>query len=129
MQWIDLNSSQMNQIDALIRADNKIGAIKALRDFFRTPGTDENGWNGYSWTGCTTLGLKEAKEAVEHRMGTCDHPTAKIRPQGIRVIAVTFDSPGGLIQINEKGGVRLPDSTISIEEMREIVSLWDRLRG
>jgi hypothetical protein len=124
MEWIDLNSSQLNQIDALIRADNKIGAIKALRDFFRTLGTAENGWNGY-----TTLGLKEAKEAVEHRMGTCQSPTVKIRPSGIRVIAVTLDSPAGLIQINEKGGVRLPESTISVEDMRQIVSIWDSFRG
>lgn len=122
MEWIEISKSELDEVDRKIAAADKIGAIKALRECFRLqplPG------EGIGWC---SLGLREAKEAVEFRWGTNNNPCAKIRLKGgIRVSSMTLECSAGLILIGSDGGVTLPTGTCSIEDMRKIIEIWDSI--
>jgi hypothetical protein len=94
----------------------KIDAIKALREV------------------AGGFGLKEYKHAVEHWFGGADSyftPVAQLRIVGskYRIEEVTLTGPSGRISIKD-GNIHFQYgiSKISLEEMQNILSIWNRIR-
>jgi hypothetical protein len=77
-----------------------------------------------------TLSLKDAKDAIEHRMGGNDNPSAKLVVKNEFLIeALSVTTSAGYVTIEGSGRVFLPAVVTSIEDMRKLVNLWDRVMG
>lgn len=119
---IDITNAQSVAINNLLAMGKKIDAIKALREYFRPPGFSDGFPNP------CTLGLKEAKDAIEHRMGQSDSPSAKLVVKDeFRIVSLSLSTKAGYVDIQGSGIVDLPSGTTTIEDLRKIVETWDRL--
>ena len=120
---IEITNAQSTAINNLLAEGKKIDAIKALREYHRPP--------GYNYDGLPnpcSLSLKEAKDAIEHRMGQNDNPSAKLVVKNeFRIEALSVTTSAGYVTIEGSGRVFFPDVVTSIEDMRKLVNLWDRL--
>lgn len=122
---IEITNAQSITINNLLAMGKKIDAIKALREFHRPAGI---GNDGYLYP--CTLNLKEAKDAIEHRMGQNDSPSAKLVVKDeFRIEALSVTTSAGYVTIEGSGRVFLPAVITSIEDMRKLVDLWDRVMG
>lgn len=122
---IEITNDQSITINNLLAMGKKIDAIKALREYHRPAGI---GNDGYLYP--CTLNLKEAKDAIEHRMGQNDSPSAKLVVKDeFRIEALSVTTSAGYVTIEGSGRVFLPAVITSIEDMRKLVDLWDRLMG
>ena len=122
---IEITNAQSVAINNLLAMGKKIDAIKALREYFRPPGYNYDGFPNPC-----TLNLKEAKDAIEHRMGQNDSPSAKLVVKDeFRIEALSVTTPAGYVTIEGSGRVFLPAAITSIEDMRKLVDLWDRIMG
>jgi hypothetical protein len=122
---IEITNDQSAAINNLLAVGKKIDAIKALREYHRTPGYNYDGFPNPC-----TLSLKEAKDAIEHRMGQNDNPSAKLVVKNeFRIEALSVTTSAGYVTIEGSGRVFLPAVVTSIEDMRKLVNLWDRVMG
>ena len=120
---IDITNAQSTAINNLLAMGKKIDAIKALREYFRPPGYNYDGFPNPC-----TLNLKEAKDAIEHRMGQNDSPSAKLVVKDeFRIVSLSLSTKAGYVDIQGSGIVDLPSGTTTIEDLRKIVETWDRL--
>jgi hypothetical protein len=120
---IEITNAQSTAINNLLAMGKKIDAIKALRDYYRPPGYNYDGFPNPC-----TLSLKEAKDAIEHRMGANDSPSAKlIVKDEFRIVSLSLSTQAGYVDIQGSGIVDLPSGTTTIEDLRKIVETWDRL--
>jgi len=120
---IEITNAQSTAINNLLAMGKKIDAIKALRDYYRPPGLNYDGFPHPC-----TLSLKEAKDAIEHRMGGNDSPSAKlIVKDEFRIVSLSLSTKAGYVDIQGSGIVDLPSCTTTIEDLRKIVETWDRL--
>ena len=122
---IEITNDQSITINNLLAVGKKIDAIKALREYHRPQGI---GNDGFVYP--CTLNLKEAKDAIEHRMGQNDNPSAKLVVKNeFRIEALSVTTSAGYVTIEGSGRVFLPAVVTSIEDMRKLVNLWDRVMG
>ena len=122
---IEITNDQSITINNLIAVGKKIDAIKALREYHRPPGV---GNDGFVYP--CTLSLKEAKDAIEHRMGQNDNPSGRLVVKNeFRIEALSVTTSAGYVTIEGSGRVFLPASITSIEDMRKLVDIWDRVMG
>lgn len=122
---IEITNAQSVAINNLLAVGKKIDAIKALREYHRPAGIGNDGY-----LHPCTLNLKEAKDAIEHRMGQNDSPSAKLVVKDeFRIEALSVTTSAGYVTIEGSGRVFLPAVTTSIEDMRKLVDLWDRVMG
>ena len=120
---IEITNAQSTAINNLLAMGKKIDAIKALREYYRPPGLNYDGFPNPC-----TLSLKDAKDAIEHRMGGNDNPSAKLVVKNeFRIEALSVTTSAGYVTIEGSGRVFFPDVVTSIEDMRKLVNLWDRL--
>ena len=122
---IEITNDQSAAINNLLAVGKKIDAIKALREYHRPQGI---GNDGFLYP--CTLSLKEAKDAIEHRMGQNDNPSAKLVVKNeFRIEALSVTTSAGYVTIEGSGRVFLPAAVTSIEDMRKLVNIWDRVMG
>lgn len=125
---IEITNDHSITINNLLAVGKKIDAIKALREYHRPAGI---GNDGFVYP--CTLSLKEAKDAIEHRMGQNDNPSAKLVVKVVknefRIEALSVTTSAGYITIEGSGRVFLPAAITSIEDMRKLVDIWDRVMG
>jgi len=116
MIYIEVNQEVVDRLTILMADGRKIDAIKALREV------------------AGGFGLKEYKHAVEQFFGCFDNyspPAAQLRIVGskIRIEEITLTGPSGKVTI--KGGsihFQCGISKISLEEIRDVLNIWDRIR-
>lgn len=122
---IEITNDQSITINNLLAVGKKFDAIKALREYHRPAGI---GNDGFVYP--CTISLKEAKDAIEHRMGQNDSPSAKLVVKDeFRIEALSVTTSAGYVTIEGSGRVFLPAVITSIEDMRKLVDLWDRVMG
>lgn len=120
---IEITNAQSVAINNLLAMGKKIDAIKALREYHRPAGI---GNDGYLYP--CTLNLREAKDAIEHRMGQNNSPSAKLVVKDeFRIVSLSLSTKAGYVDIQGSGIVDLPSSSTTIEDLRKIVETWDRL--
>lgn len=120
---IEITNAQSVAINNLLAMGKKIDAIKALREYHRPAGI---GNDGYLYP--CTLNLREAKDAIEHRMGQNNSPSAKLVVKDeFRIVSLSISTKAGYLDIQGSGIVDLPSSSTTIEDLRKIVETWDRL--
>jgi hypothetical protein len=140
---IKVNSTQLAAIDEHLRNGRKIDAIKHLREVFRPPGVGANGLPHPA-----SVGLKEAKEAVERReweldlhaadpgtghvlrRGRTDGGSKIILRQPIRRIICDFGD--GEVEL-DMDGLSLRSMTglngsIGIDDALELIDLYKRIK-
>lgn len=116
MVYIEVSQKVLDDMTILMSQGRKIDAIKALRE------------------AAGGFGLKEYKHAVEHWFGDpapYETPCAMLRVVGskLRIEEITLSGPSGKITI--KGGdLHFPYgiSQISLEEIQDILNIWNRIR-
>ena len=143
---IKVNTSQLTAIDQHLRNGRKIDAIKHLRDLFRPPGVGPNGLPQPS-----SVGLKEAKEAVERRewdldlrdaeptdcalgaglrRGRTDGGSKIVQHQPIRRIICDFGD--GEVELDMDGlslrSLMGLNGSIGINDALELVDLYKRIK-
>ena len=116
MVYIEVSQEVVDRLTVLMSEGRKVDAIKALRE------------------ARVGFGLKEYKHAVEDLFGGFDAYSplcAKIRVVGpkFRIEEVTMVGPSGKISIMS-GILRFQDpvSRISLEEVQDIMDIWNRIR-
>jgi hypothetical protein len=63
-------------------------------------------------------------------MGQNDNPSAKLVVKNeFRIEALSVTTSAGYVTIEGSGRVFLPAAITSIEDMRKLVNLWDRVMG
>jgi hypothetical protein len=140
---IKVNTSQLAAIDEHLRNGRKIDAIKHLRDLIRPPGVGPHGLPQPS-----SVGLKEAKEAVERRewdldMHAADPGTGQVVRRGrtdggskiilrqpIRRIICDFGD--GEVELDMDGlslrSLMGLNGSIGINDALELVDLYKRIK-
>jgi hypothetical protein len=116
MIYIEVSQEVVDRLTVLMDEGRKVDAIKALREVV----------GGF--------GLKEYKHAIEHWFGGADSyftPCAQIRVVGkkYRIEEVTMVGPSGKVTI-KGGSIRFQDAVlrISLEEIQDIMDIWNRIR-
>jgi len=115
MVYIEVSQEVVDRLTILMDEGRKVDSIKALRE------------------AAGGFGLKECKDAVEQYFN-CFHnyspPSAQIRVVGkkYRIEEITLTGPSGKVTI--KGGsihFQYGISEISLEEIRDILDIWNRV--
>jgi len=116
MIYIEVSQEVVDRLTVLMGEGRKVDTIKALRDAV----------GGF--------GLKEYKHAVESFFGGADSyftPVAQLRIVGskYRIEEVTMVGPSGKVTI-KGGSIRFQDPVlrISLEEVQDIMDIWNRIR-
>jgi hypothetical protein len=116
MVYIEVSQEVVDRLTTLMNEGRKVDSIRALRE------------------AAGGFGLKEYKDAVEQYFGCFDNyspPSAQIRVVGnrYRIEEVTLTGPSGKVTI--KGGsihFQHGISEISLEEIQDVLSIWNRIR-
>lgn len=116
MIYIEVSQEVVDRLTVLMGDGRKVDAIKELREV------------------AGGFGLKEYKDAVEQYFG-CFHnyspPSAQIRVVGpkLRIEEITLTGPSGRISIKD-GNIHFQYgiSQISLEEVQDILNIWNRIR-
>ena len=139
MNTIKVTSKQLATIDTFLRKGSKIDAIKFLRDTAREAPSADVG-DDPSAIGGSSIGLKEAKDAVERRWNEVNFgdPISLSASNESRIVnknpikRIVVDMGDGEVELDMEGMSLqfLSDmNKISLEELSSLIDLWKRVNA